>query len=326
MPQLITILISDMKYFLLSLFVFIGIISCQKEITDEVDSFPFDTTVVVKDTGKLEADIDSVHWVASLATKATYEDRDSLGNPPLLTISAASSDGSTLTIAVIDSIVRTKVYDIYAIDSGYLNIAEYDDSTSASKGTFYSNDSIFTPGIKVGTVSITAFDTTNKTISGTFSLKLGRSKDSSYRNFANGKFTKIQYTKSTNIVSTSGPDSFYVKINDTLFSPDFVEVQFISSRIAVAAYNSARTKSMTIYISDTTKTGNFTFGAIPSVTYLSNITSGYAPNINTGNLEVLEYNPPNKRLRANFSFIGKNITNSSDSLRFTQGYFSVETP
>ena len=314
-----------MKYLLLSLLVVIGIVSCQKEITDEVPS-GVDTTIVVTPTGKLEADIDSVRWVANTSVKAYYSGADTSGTPPTLLITAVSSNGRTLNIGIIDSLVRTHVYDIYAIDTAIVNGVNYADSTSATKGSFSSIDSVFAIGIKVGTVSITVADTANKTISGNFSFKVGRSSDTSFRNFTNGTFTNVPYTKTGGYIPTPGTDSFHVKINDTLFTAYNVGVASVGN-VTVSGWDSLNKKNVSLLFADTIYPGSYSFGNTPPrAQYFVDSTHIYSPTASSGILQILENNSVSKRVRGNFSFVGRRTGSTTDSARLTEGYFSVELP
>ncbi len=326
MSKFIPVLIFDMKYFLLSLLVIIGIVSCQKEITDDVDSFPFDTTIVIKDTGKLEADINGVRWVANKDVKAQFIAADTSGTPAIISISATSTNGRELNFGVIDSGVH--VYSVFTNDTSFFsNGAEYSDSTSPSKGSFYSSDSNTTNYIKIGTISITNIDTTNKTITGSFSFRVYRQSDTTSRSFTNGVFTKVPYTKIGGIIPSAGTDSFQVKINDTLFNAFSIIPISSSGTIAINAADSLGNKSVALTFKDTVRPGSYTFNLInQSGVYTLNSTNAYIPTIGTGLLQIIENNAISKRVRGNFSFVGKNAANPSDSARLTEGYFSVELP
>ena len=315
-----------MKYLLLSLLVLIGIVSCQKEITDEVPG-GVDTTIVVTPTGKMEADIDSVRWVANGTVKATYSAADTSGFPPYISISATSTDGRTLVFGGVDSIVRTKVYDMYAIDTTFfISAASYSDSSSATKGAFSSQDSIFVFGTKVGSFAITSFDTVNKTISGSFSFKVGRESDSSIKTFTNGTFTKVPYTKAV-IPGNTGTDSFHVKINDTLFNAYTVAPGVGAGAVSVNGVDSLGQKTVVVSFSETITPGSYTFDMLTrSAIYSIGTTVAYPVTAGTGSLQIIENNSVSKRVRANFSFVGKRTGVTNDSARLTEGYFSVELP
>lgn len=303
-----------------------GIVSCQKEITDEVDSFPFDTTVVITDTGKLEANIDGVRWVANKDVKAQFIAADTNGTPAIISISATSTNGRELNFGVIDSGVH--VYSVFTTDTTFFaNGAEYSDSTSPSKGSFYSSDSMTTNHIKIGTISITTIDTVNKTISGSFSFKVYRKSDTTSRSFTNGVFTKVPYTKIGGIIPSAGTDSFHVKINDTLFNAFSIVPLNGVGAVSINAADSLGKQSVAITFTDTIKPGNYNFDQLTRFgVYTFNSSTIYPASMGTGSLQILENNATSKRVRGNFSFVGKNASAPSDSARLTEGYFSVELP
>ena len=294
-----------MKYFLLSLFIIIGIVSCQKEITGEVDSFPFDTTVVTPDTGKLQADINGVRWVANKDAKAQFIAADTNGTPAIIAITATSINGRELNFGVIDSGVH--VYSVFTNDTTiFANGAEYSDSTSPAKGSFYSSDSNTTNHIKIGTISITNIDTINKTITGTFSFKVYRQSDTTSKSFTNGIFTKVPYTKIGGVIPSAGTDSFHVKINDTLFNAfSIIPLNGIGA-VSINASDSVGRQSVALTFNDTIKPGNYTFDLLTRFgVYTLNSSTIYPATVGTGLLQILENNVVSKRVRGNFSFVGK---------------------
>ena len=314
-----------MKYLLLSLIVLIGIVSCQKEITDEVTVIT-DTTILPMDTGKLEVDIESVHWVANKEVKAQFIAADVNGTPALIVLTATSSNGRELNFGMLDSGVH-----VYSVFSGsttlFQNRVEYSDSTSPAKGSFYSTDSLSSNSVKIGTISITSIDSVNKTVTGSFSFKVFRQSDTTTRNFTNGTFTKVPFTKTGSSIPVAGTDSFRVKINDTLFNAYTVTPANGVGAVAINASDSSGKKTVVLSLVDTIKPGTYSFDLLTrSAIYTLNTTAVYAVTPGTGLLQILENNAVSKRVRGNFSFVGKSFINPTDTARLTEGYFSVELP
>ncbi len=313
-----------MKYLLLSLIVLAGIVSCQKEITDQV---PFDINIDSLLPGKLEADIDSVQWTANGSVTAKFVPADTSGVPALITISALSTDGRELNIGLIDSGVH--VYSIYSIDTTFVSGVEYSDSTSIAKGSFYSNDTLpsgaSNTGIKVGTVSITSIDTANKRINGTFEFTVYRHGDTTQRKFTGGSFTNVPYTSSVTPGSAT-TDTFHVKINDTLFNAFNIGSVAGSGAAAVGGSDSMATKSVTVYFPDTVLVGNYNFDSVIRRAQFIVNTDTFNAIKNAGTLDILEHNTTSRRVRGNFAFVGLKSTNPADSAKLTEGYFSVELP
>lgn len=315
-----------MKKYLLIIVALVTIIACQKELNGDVDPSLFDTTPVVVDTGKLQADVNGVRWVANNTVVAQFIAPDTNGTPGLFLLSATSNNGRELNIGLIDSGVH--VYSLFTNDTSFIsNGAEYSDSTSPAKGSFYSSDSITPNRVKVGTVTITQIDTVNKTVSGTFSFKVYRQSDNSSRSLTNGTFTKVPYTKTGGIIPTPSTDTFHVKISDTLFDAFSIIPINSSGTVSINGTDSTGNKTVAVTFKDTIKPGNYTFDLFNrSGVYTLNSTKIYTPTPGTGLLQILENNAVSKRVRGNFSFTGKNPIMASDTVQLKEGYFSVELP
>ena len=241
-----------MKYLLLSLLVVIGIVSCQKEITDEVPG-GVDTTIVVTPTGKMEADIDSVHWVANESVYAVFSPADSFNKASLI-ISGTGTDSNELTMIVADS--GKHVYSIISSDSAD-NTVVFGDTASSAHGDYFST--LGPPFSKVGSVAVTSIDTAKKTISGTFTFKVYRS-DSATKTFTNGTFTDVPYVTigDTGLTST---DTFRVKYSDTAFSARPGEVAVASSGISlgIGAKDSSGRRNFDVTFPLTIVPGTYSF-------------------------------------------------------------------
>ena len=312
-----------MKYCLSLLILFFALTSCQKELTEEIfNQPPVDTTIIIVDTpvvGNLRANIDSLAWVADKAVSATYSPGDSL-LPALIIIKGIGKDNRSLEFGVVDSGLR--VYDIYANDTSF-NGATYSDSSSRSRGAFFTSDG--PSGTKIGTIEITAIDSIRKTIAGRFSFKVYRKSDSAIVNFTNGEFSDIPFTRTAGLPPSTVTDTFHVKIKDTLFNAYTIIAASVAGSVSINASDSVGNKRVTISIPENIAPGTYNFNLISrNAIYSTGGTTAYVPAANSGTLVILENNAVSKRVRGNFSFNGSVPGSPSSTAALTDGYFSVE--
>ncbi len=304
-----------MKYLVLLLVIFVGFISCQKELTNTVfNPFPDSLFIPIDTGGSFEADIDSVHWKANYH-KASF----SIATPLLprqLTILGKSADGRTLSIIVTD----TGLHHIYSLTGGSRTsgAAFADSSFGVAYTTNQNQDSTLS-----GTVEV-QIDTIKKTVSGTFSFVVYRRTDSSHKIVTKGKFTNLYYGSDYRLPHANATDTFHVKIKDTLFEPYSISADYISpaNSIDISGSDSLVTRTLGIAFSANVVPGTYTF-SLPDYSGVYN-TSLAIFQSDSGKIEILQHDTTSKRIRGNFYFHASSIFNPADSLNLTQGYFSVK--
>jgi hypothetical protein len=283
--------------FTCGLIVFLS--SCQKELDD---------TGGGSVSGNFKAKIDGTWWVANKSATANK----TFG---FITLTGISSDKKALRILLLDSGVHN-----YTVDPGSVNTAIFIDSSLATITTFTSNQATLP-----GQVNITAIDTANKTMSGTFSFKVHNQSDTTEKNFTEGSFTNISYSSSLPI-GGNPTDTFQVKIGTaSLWSAPVVLGIGTGGQLAITGSDPTASRSVAILMSSTITPGNYNFS-------LTGTTLGiYTPDADPNNIKIsslgiltiLEHNVATKRIRGNFNFTASDIMNPLNFVLLTQGYFSV---
>ncbi|PDS26270.1 DUF6252 family protein [Flavobacterium branchiophilum] len=135
------------------------------------------------------------------------------------------------------------------------NLLTYTPANSTDNFGYWAQNPL-SPNQSVGSVTVTAIDSVNKTISGTFNFT-GYWSDFSVTNiapivFSGGVFTNIPY-------STQSPtgDTFYTKINGTEFVDNDIVVATVNDVIGIAARNAAQ-DVVNLGIKETLTVGSYT--------------------------------------------------------------------
>jgi hypothetical protein len=286
-------------YFIIACLALLFFISCQKEIDDAGGSSV---------SANFKAKIDGSWWVAD---KIAYANK-AFG---FITLNGQSNDKRSLRIILIDSGVHQ-----YTLDQGSLNSAFYIDSNLTNIAAFTTTDATID-----GQVRITAIDTANKTMSGTFSFLTARQSDTIQRNFTEGSFTNIPY--STSLTPPGSPaDTFRVKINGTLWTPPTVLSVSTGTQIVITGSDAAVPKSVALTFPSGITPGAYPF-SFTTGTHIGVYTPDADPNhikfSTIGTLIILEHNAGTKRIRGNFNFTANELLNPLNFALLTEGYFSV---
>jgi hypothetical protein len=276
--------------------------SCQKELKDDGNGGGGSVS------GNFKAKIDGNWWVANKIANANK----TFG---FISLNGESNDKKTLRILLLDSGVHN-----YTIDAGSVNTAIYIDSSTATVKTFTSGQAS-----SPGQVSITAVDTANKTMSGTFSFKVHSQSDSTEKNFTEGSFTNIPYT--TNLPIGGNPtDTFKVKIAGSLWTAPTVIGISGGGQLLITGSDPAAMKSVVLAMPSAVTPGTYSFN-ITTGTYIGIYTPDADPThirVSTlGSMTILEHNATTKRIRGSFFFTGSDIQNPLNFVLLTEGYFSI---
>ena len=104
----------------------------------------------------------------------------------VIVIGAQSNDGGQIVLRVADSGVHKYTFDhkqFFECRGSILLASDYSYTTNQGNNASESG----------GTVSITSIDTTNKKMSGTFSMKVYRQLDATQKEITEGTFTNVSY-------------------------------------------------------------------------------------------------------------------------------------
>ena len=284
--------------------------SCQKEI-----SFDDDNNSV---TGNFRAKIEGAQWVANKGYRANRV----LG---IISITGFSNDKKYITMTLRDSGVHRYTLS----DATLINTATYIDSNETNQQAYTTNQGTY-PAQSGGEVLITAIDTVNKKISGTFNFKVFRQADGQVKNFTEGSFTNITYSSA--LLPSNETDTFRVKISGTQWIPPTIiavktpAVPPLPASIAITGSDAASGKSVGLVFPPDITPGNYIFD-FTGGTYLGI----YNPNTNPqnaqvallGTLQILSHNTTTKRVTGNFNFRSAELLNPLAFTILTEGYFSV---
>ena len=140
-------------------------------------------------TGAFTASVDGSGFVAN-STLGSYT-TTSFGNQ--LTLTGSTTDGKTITIQILNPSITTFQANN---DVNHLLSFQYQDISLGSNGIFNSYNS--TTSTSVGSMTITNFDLTNKTISATFSFTAFNTASSSItKSITTGVINNVSFTDST---------------------------------------------------------------------------------------------------------------------------------
>jgi hypothetical protein len=308
-----------MKYVLSSLLLLFVLVSCQKELTEEIFNQTGDTTIVIPPvvSGIFKAKIKGVQWTADKATSAAITTPGN-GLPGLINITGLGLDGKVITITLSDSGQH-----VYTLNDQTFGAGAYNNGDTNNIASYTTNQG--PAGVKAGTVSVIKIDTVAKTISGTFSFKVFRQIDSTNIDITEGTFTNIPYVTDGNVLPpASATDTFRVKIDDTLFVPYSISGDKVTmtNSIMIQGSDSLVKKNVGLTVPQNITPGTYPFD-FATVVGLYN--TGVSPTFPTGGeLKILEHNTTTKRIRGNFRFtVIDNLLMPTDSSKLTEGYFSV---
>lgn len=297
--------------FIVSAILSVIFISCQREITDPNGN----TNPSV--TGDFRAKIEGTQWVANRAASASRMQGR-------IAISGISTDKKTIAITLADSGVHR-----YTLSDITPNAAAYQDSTLPSVIAFTSNGGTY-PTQAGGEVNITAIDTVNKKISGTFFFKVYRQTDGLQRNITEGSFTNLSY--STTLPPSSSTDTFRVKIAGTQWIPPTVlaakspAIPPLPATIGISGVDASLSKTVGLQMPADITPGTYTldfFGLTYIGTYLPNSNPVNSQASTSGTLTIISHNPTTKRIRGTFNFHAEELLNPAASTELTEGYFSI---
>lgn len=174
--------------FLLSVIICISFTSCQKDNTNS-------------DAGNFSATVDSNQFVANKFSAAIAIN--------VIAITGQSDDGRQIVLRVKDSGVH-----VYSLDINSLSNAG---AYSINNDNAYTTNSGNTAAESGGTLSILSIDTSNKKITGTFSMKVYRQLDSKQISITKGSFSNIPYVTDA-FPASKATDTLTVKVDGSPFA------------------------------------------------------------------------------------------------------------
>ncbi len=278
--------------------------SCQKNYE------PFGTENTT--SGAFSAKINGTYWEATGVKTALRTNG--------LIILNGNSPGKSIVISLADSGVHN--YKLLTTSALSLNIGAWTDSSlTTSVGVVSFGTDEFDVDGQYGSVNVTSIDTANKTISGTFEMRVYRQVDSMQLTFTEGKFTNISYA--SQIAPPSGTDSFRVKLDGAQFNYTGLVAVKAVGLISVSAYNGSGTPGVAVNVPDNITPGTYNFSVFGDQIGQYNESMSSIFLSDSGNVTILEHNLATKRIRGNFGFRAKNLLPPTVNHRLTEGYFAI---
>lgn len=276
---------------LLSAIIGVSFTSCQKDNSNS-------------DAANFVATIDSNQFAANQFSAAIALNT--------IAIAGKSDDGRQIVLRVKDSGVH-----VYSLDiNSFTNAGAYsinDDNAYTTNGGNNADES-------GGTLSILSIDTSNKKISGTFSMKVYRQIDAKQIIITKGSFTNIPYVSEAFPASKAG-DTMTVKVDGAPFAGYSINGTAAYGMVNVSVSNKAFTEVVGVSLPSGVTAGTYTFTTFGDYIAQYNTSSAYLLG-DSGSVTILEHNTTTKRIRGNFNFHAKEMLGTKTA-QLTEGYFSV---
>ncbi len=295
---------------LLAAFLF-SLGSCTKELSQE------SPVQQAQGPGNFYATIDGQLWQADSVQIAIVDDSG------VVTITGISKSQEEISMVLPGFLVG-----VYAVNGESPGYSLYASLQGSAVDPFLSNGS--TDVTKAGgTVSLTAIDTVNHTVTGTFQFKLYRSSDMTTKTVTAGVFNKISYISSGSLPPITPPagqnsDTLIASVNNVSWVAALVQASDTAGMLVIAGTSSDGQQSLGLFMPSSVIAGTYTLDFNTGI-YLGS----YSPDPVTvlfaqgnGSLTIIANDTVNRRITGRFNFVGVSQTNS-DSANITNGYFSV---
>lgn len=283
--------------------------ACQKEIGFDSGSASGSGTAGSVN-GVFKMKVNGVQWTADRVAGASI-----LGG--IINLTGIEKDKKYFIITLSDTVTGT-----YVLNTINLHAAALIDSSQANPGAYTTNQSDDTT-LSGGTVTVTAIDKTNKTISGRFACKVFRESDSSKVVITEGIFDKLSYATTLPVANTT--DTLYVKVDGVLWNAKSIITLTNGGTIIINGTELNLSRGAGLQMPEKVIAGTYAF------TFFGDYTGTYAPNSTTaliadsGKITIIEHNLATKRIRGNFNFKANPIVGTGTTYNLTEGYFSVKT-
>jgi hypothetical protein len=295
---------------LIVLFSIVSIVSCDIEPLDPAIDLTALTPNNPNGTALFSADFDGQTFLAS-SIQATLE------NGQLVIVGLRAPQGDYISILVDDASVGT-----FPANDNFISYQPQNDNFGFL-GINFDN-----PTENTGSIIITSINTTNNTVSGTFSFK-GYWTDTvnplSPKTFTNGIFQNIPLTGAIGSPST---DTFYAIADGTEFVENQIDVSEVSSSgfpdaISIVA-SKVNGESISLSIDKNTPVGTYQMtGLLSTVDVVRGkyLVNGSLHGGVSGSLTITSIT--STRIAGTFAFTAENISQTSTH-QITQGAFDVE--
>ncbi len=317
-----------MKTFVKSLLALLVVFSvaCSKEVSQE-------TGATVITGNNFTAIINGEDWKADSLEQVIVTDS-------VVTISGLSSTSKEISL-----VLPTFAVGKYTVNASTAGYGLYTTLSTTATDVYLTNSSVEVAKAG-GTVEISAIDTLNKTVTGTFSFTGYRASDQTTVLVTNGVFKALAYsitgtgsgTGTDSTIADNGRDTLSAYIDGKLFVADLngITAQSTSGMLGlVGAVLDGSFQSFSAYFLTNLSPGSHAIDYPQGVTVLYNASStdyyipqdpslDRNPNMKSnGTVKILVNDAANKRITGQFSFTGYSLPDGSTTKTITGGYFGV---
>lgn len=284
----------------------IGFAGCKKDDDDDAAATP---TPPPAPTPVMTCKVNAVNW-ASISNRAAGSIVNNTSN-----LTGVATDSTVITMTVTENIELNGVYDL---GPSSLNGGVFAPSTNGTGGSSWTSNAHPT---STGEMIVTAMDTVNKRISGTFHFKAWRATDNTFKDITNGVFTDVPYITS---LTSTGSNLFSVKINNVLFTPASITGVVNSGDIMIIASDSQASQTVGITIPETATVGTHAMGSMGADYYGQYNPNGSTFTISTsGSVVITSHNTTTDQIVGTFSFNSAPLGGGAPTFNLTQGSFTI---
>jgi hypothetical protein len=243
------------------------------------------------------------------------------GNPWTAEEPSASIMNEKINITGIDSDGRTISITLNDNGEGTYNLAYNGENAAAvtpdqgGVNPAWTSNSHADAG---GSVIITEINTSDSTITGTFSFDAYRYTDNSFVEITNGKFINVKWTSTM----PSTPDNnFAVTINGTIWTPTSISASVAMGKLMINATNSEATKTVGLSMPQSITAGTYSFSPFGDYLGQYNIGSSTFLQSQSGTL-IITSHVPGTSISGTFEFEALQMGGST-SASLTNGSFEI---
>jgi hypothetical protein len=257
------------------------------------------------------AKIDGTQWAAADSTQSASILQG------MINLTGISSNKQQLSITLGDTLIGQ-----YTLNQQSSSVAAYADLDSSDLYAFSTNQGSDTSKAG-GTVTVTAIDRVNKTISGVFSFKVYREVDGRQKNFTSGVFYNLPYT--TTLPPASHNDTLTASIDSVAWIGQSISTAVLGGQLAISGSALNGSEAITLLLPSNSPVGSYSlvFNGYDYYMGIYNPTPSQSLVSTSGSMTVIENDSTHSRIRGNYQFLGTDLLGSGTTHQISNGYFSV---
>jgi Family of unknown function (DUF6252) len=240
----------------------------------------------------------------------------------MLNITGISADSEEISITLTDTTLG-----LHTLSPQTTSLAAYGSIDSSSGATFSTSQG--TDSTQAGgEVTLTAINTLNNTVSGTFSFTVYRTSDGTQRTITSGVFTNIPYTST--LPGSAPGDTVNAIIDGATFTSQSIQASVTDAQLTILGSTSNASQSVALIVPTNATVGSHALtpsGGTPAYLAVYDFVSPSGNNTaapaSTGSVNILENNAATSRIRGSFSFTTTDGTTGNSNHTVASGYFSV---